>query len=217
MTAIAPETPNRDFGGIEPDQLVARKDSQYEPLFIGKGGSGQDASTDHSDGLSYATYETAARTTIDIEDFSDNFQDRDWERLRQWHRGNRANWDGYGMERHQSASEKFLALQKKRIADALCDAAGTNRGEKEIVKSHISELDFESFGQHRGIERVALGLIAAVVETRRPKFGAGFETASLHRQDQFRSLMEEFGLDYGQLETVKGKVHDQFDDQTLAW
>lgn len=183
-------------------------------LFRGKGSSVNPGESDYSDSRTYSKFETPARTYFKIKDApsSTKWEERKWKRLQRWHRGTKANWDGYGMENRQSQSQRNDFIFKKSQAACLCGSCDLNCQEKEIVVRQSIKLDYVKFGAHSDIWKGILGLMAVVAESRRPKNGADFEAASLHRQDDFRDLMEFVGIDYSGLKLVKREIRNQ-----LSW
>ncbi|WP_255151769.1 hypothetical protein [Halorarius halobius] len=196
------------------DESQTTKQEGKLDLFRGYGGSANQAVEDYSDSQTCSTFESAASTHFRLEDAParTRWEKQKWERLQRWQRGTKPNWDGYGMDQRQSQSQRDNILFKKTQAKCLSDACDLNCKEKEIVVSGSTRLDYVKFGAHSDIWKGILGVMAVVVENRRPQYGADFELASLHRQDAFRELMDFIGLDYTGLNTVKKEVRDQ-----LTW
>jgi len=179
-----------------------------------KAGDGSNTATeDYGDGRLYSSFESGARTSFNPQEAGNNssLSESHWHGLLRWQRGTRSNWNDHKMDNHISEIERQEAEFKRRTAAALCDSCGVNRAERRLVVEQSTELDYHAFGAHSDIYRGLLGLIAAVAEVRRPTFGANFKRAALHRQDAFRELMDETGLDYRGLETIKREVHNQLD------
>lgn len=132
-----------------------------------------------------------------IGDESDS--DEDVERLRKLHEG-----------RHRSDGEhstREASRDKTRIAQAIVSSLPLTSFERDEVVRVTRSLDFERFGQQRGLEGVVLGVVAVVVdeENRQEKEDPNLILWS----DEFRDLCDEHDVSMSDLSTIKQLVRER--------
>jgi len=201
------------------DRVVLPDESIFDGLSRLPGDSVKSLKEDYNDAYQYSSFETGAATWFNVVD-ADGYGDLDrfdWERMQQWHRDTRNNWNGEGMEKHVHQSARYHYSDTRRLAECLCDSVGVNRGERELIVSLSNDIDYQSLGGHSSLEKGILGLIAAVVSSRRSGYLLGgpdsyeerLQRGSIQRQESFKSLMDSFGVESNDLNTIRQLIYEQ--------
>ena len=133
--------------------------------------------------------------------------------------------EGHGARMHR--------LDKARITHALCSALDLTPWERDRALGIVTELDLTAFGSQRAIEKVALVVLAHVVDDeRRRQLGLHDEEwLSGHSPDTFERLYEryqsltddpryqrllaEFDLDTTSVNRLRRVLREQLDEQDL--
>jgi putative heme degradation protein len=130
-------------------------------------------------------------------------------------------------------SERMHRLEKLRITHAFANTLDVTPWERDRALGIVQDLDLTAFGSQRAVERVALVVLAHVVdEVRQQRLGLDDREwlnslspsamsmlydrhDSLTDDEQFQALLEEHDLDTTAVNRLKRTLREQLDEQEL--
>ena len=99
-------------------------------------------------------------------------------------------------------------LDKKRITEAYCDSLEVTPYQRQEAVRLMEFLDLEAFGSQRAVPGVALAVIKYVV-TRDRMENYGADATRISEDDTFQQLVEEEGLDMGDIMSISQTMKEQ--------
>jgi len=141
-------------------------------------------------------------------------------------------------ERHQAMaghSTRAHRLDKLRVAQALCNAAGITPWQRDRVLGVVDELDFTAFGSQRSVPKVTLVVIRHVVDVERRRYLGLEDPEFLERQSpseledfynaftsikdepEFESLLVEHSLSKTSLNRLRDVLKSQLEERDIEW
>lgn len=140
--------------------------------------------------------ESAASTDVGLPKERDDHADR----LQKFNEGNH-QMDG-------RLSERQAQWDKQRITHALCNQLGLTDHQRDGALRYMMAMNLDRFGSQKEIARVGLVAIRFVVERERMQRD-GEEMTRMSEEEQYRVLLEDVGMDMGDVMSISKTFKEQ--------
>lgn len=107
-------------------------------------------------------------------------------------------------------STRKFEVAKNRDVDIVCDRLGSTDRHRDRVKYLLDEIDVKKQLLPNGpIEIAIMGVASMVIDEERTRYARdGIDTKSVMRDDEFATLLDDFGIERSRIHDVRKRLRD---------